>query len=225
MVLKRQTNSNFLLMFLKSNLFLIFSAFCLTSSIFVIWTKNPIFSVLFLIFSFFNVTALSLLFNFEFLPIVFLVVYVGAVAVLFLFVLMMLNIKLAELIQSYYSVIPAGIIFGLVFIYQLLFLLRFEFEIIENLDYESVAFLLDFSTISRLKNEFFSLHNIFSNLKMLAFAFFSNYLFHFLFAGLVLLLAMIAAIVLTLYKQFVSKNQNVYNQILKDFNFSIKLSA
>ena len=87
-------------MFIKYNLFICFCAFCLISSIFVIWTKNPIFSVLFLIFSFFNVSALLLLFNFEFLPITFLVVYVGAVAVLFLFVLMMLNIKLAELIDN-----------------------------------------------------------------------------------------------------------------------------
>jgi NADH-quinone oxidoreductase subunit J len=178
-----------------------------------------------LIFSFFNVTALSFLFNFEFLPIAFLVIYVGAVAVLFLFVLMMLNIKLAELTQSYFSVIPIGIAFGIIFVYQLLFLLRFEFEIIENLDYKSITFLLDFATISKLKNEFFTLQNSFSNIKTLAFAFFSNFLFHFLVAGMVLLLAMIAAIVLTLQKQFVSKNQNVYNQILKDFNYSIKLSS
>jgi len=151
--------------------------------------------------------------------------YVGAVAVLFLFVLMMLNIKLAELTQSYFSVIPIGIAFGIIFVYQLLFLLRFEFEIIENLDYKSITFLLDFATISKLKNEFFTLQNSFSNIKTLAFAFFSNFLFHFLVAGMVLLLAMIAAIVLTLQKQFVSKNQNVYNQILKDFNYSIKLSS
>lgn len=137
----------------------------------------------------------------------------------------MLNIKLAELTQSYFSVIPIGIAFGIIFVYQLLFLLRFEFEIIENLDYKSITFLLDFATISKLKNEFFTLQNSFSNIKTLAFAFFSNFLFHFLVAGMVLLLAMIAAIVLTLQKQFVSKNQNVYNQILKDFNYSIKLSS
>jgi NADH-quinone oxidoreductase subunit J len=134
----------------------------------------------------------------------------------------MLNIKLAELLQSYYNVIPIGIFLGMVFIYQLFFLLRFEFEIIENLDYRSIIFLLDFATVSKLKNEFFGMYNSFANVKMLAFALFSNYLFHFLIAGMVLLLAMIAAIVLTLHKQFISKNQNVYNQILKDFNFAIK---
>jgi NADH:ubiquinone oxidoreductase subunit 6 (subunit J) len=81
--------------------------------------------VLFLIFSFFNVAAVLFLFNFEFLPIAFLVIYVGAVAVLFLFVLMMLNIKLAELLETYYNVVPIGVIFGILFVYQLLFLLRF----------------------------------------------------------------------------------------------------
>ena len=209
------------MMFVKYNLFIIFSAFCLTSSIFVIWTKNPIFSVLFLIFSFFNVSALLFLFNFEFLPIAFLVVYVGAVAVLFLFVLMMLNIKLAELLENYYNIVPVGLIFGFIFIYQLLFLLRFEFELFDNLDKYSVFFLSDFSNISTIKTNFYNLNYAFTNIKLLGFALFSNYLYHFLISGLVLLLAMIAAIVLTLQKNFVNKTQNVYKQILKDYNNAI----
>ena len=208
-------------MFVKYNLFIIFSAFCLTSSIFVIWTKNPIFSVLFLIFSFFNVSALLFLFNFEFLPIAFLVFYVGAVAVLFLFVLMMLNIKLAELLENYYNIVPVGLIFGFIFIYQLLFLLRFEFELFDNLDKYSVFFLSDFSNISTIKTNFYNLNYAFTNIKLLGFALFSNYLYHFLISGLVLLLAMIAAIVLTLQKNFVNKTQNVYKQILKDYNNAI----
>ena len=209
------------MMFVKYNLFIIFSAFCLTSSIFVIWTKNPIFSVLFLIFSFFNVSALLFLFNFEFLPIAFLVVYVGAVAVLFLFVLMMLNIKLAELLENYYNIVPVGLIFSFIFIYQLLFLLRFEFELFDNLDKYSVFFLSDFSNISTIKTNFYNLNYAFTNIKLLGFALFSNYLYHFLISGLVLLLAMIAAIVLTLQKNFVNKTQNVYKQILKDYNNAI----
>ena len=206
-------------MFIKFNLFVIFSAFSLSSSIFVIWTKNPIFSVLFLIFSFFNVSALLFIFNFEFLPITFLVVYVGAVAVLFLFVLMMLNIKLAELIDNYYSFLPLGLIFGRLFIYQLIFLLRFDFEVIENLDKFSIFYLRDFSnTTILLKADFLNLNYAFTNIKMVGFALFSNFLYHFLLSGFVLLLAMLAAIVLTLQKYFVTKNHNVYKQILKDYN-------
>jgi NADH:ubiquinone oxidoreductase subunit 6 (subunit J) len=171
------------------------------------------------------VAAVLFLFNFEFLPIAFLVIYVGAVAVLFLFVLMMLNIKLAELLETYYNVVPVGIVFGILFIYQLLFLLRFEFEIIESLEQSSVSFLLDFSNASMAKTDFFNLNCAFANIKMIAFALFSDFLFHFLLAGLVLLLAMLAAIVLTLQKHFVSKNQNIYKQILKDFNFAINATS
>ena len=116
-------------MIIKYNLFVFFSAFCLVSAVFVIWTKNPVFSVLFLIFTFFNVSAVLFLFNFEFLPIAFLVVYVGAVAVLFLFVLMMLNIKLAELIESYSMILPVGLLFCLIFIIQILSLFQMEFEL------------------------------------------------------------------------------------------------
>lgn len=210
-------------MFVKSSLFIIFSAFSLTSSIFVVWTKNPIFSVLFLIFSFFNVAAILFLFNFEFLPITFLVIYVGAVAVLFLFVLMMLNIKLAELIGTYYNV-PLSFFIGVIVFYQLLVLLRFDFEFFDTLDYLSVTFLLDFTNVTVVQAKFFNLSCAFSNIKMIAFALFSDFLLHFLIAGLVLLLAMLAAIVLSLQKVFLVKNQNVYNQILRDFNFALTAS-
>jgi NADH:ubiquinone oxidoreductase subunit 6 (subunit J) len=179
---------------------------------------------LFLIFSFFNVSAILFLFNFEFLPISFLVIYVGAVAVLFLFVLMMLNIKIAEMLETNYNVVPFGIILGVLFIYQLLFLLRFEFDAIENLNKTSAIFLNDFSNASMLKFEFLNLAYSFSNVKMLGLTLFSDFLFHFLIAGLILLLAMLSAIVLTLQKNFISKTQNVYNQILTDFNFALKYS-
>ena len=211
-------------MFIKYNLFIIFSAFSLASSIFVVWTKNPIFSVLFLIFTFFNVSALLFLFNFEFLPIAFLVIYVGAVAVLFLFVLMMLNIKLAELIENYYNILPISFIFGFIFIYQLLFLLRFEFEIFDNLDRYSIFFLCDFANAATAQANFFNLNYALGNIKLVGFALFTNYLYHFLISGFVLLLAMVAAIVLTLQKHFVNKTQNVYKQILKDHNIAITAS-
>jgi NADH:ubiquinone oxidoreductase subunit 6 (subunit J) len=81
-----------------------------------------------------------------------------------------------------------------------------------------MSFLLDFSNVLMTKTDFFNLNGAFANIKMIAFALFSNFLFHFLVAGLVLLLAMIAAILLTIHKQFISKNQNTYVQILKHYN-------
>lgn len=218
MVLKK--NYNFL-MIIKYNLFVFFSAFCLVSAIFVIWTKNPVFSVLFLIFSFFNVSAVLFLFNFEFLPIAFLVVYVGAVAVLFLFVLMMLNIKLAELIENYYTILPVGLIFCFIFIIQLMSLFQIEFELFSVFDKNSTFFLLDFSNIGTMKTNFFNFNYSFVNLKFLGFVLFSEFLYHFVFAGFVLLFAMVGAILLTLQKRFKTKNQDIYQQILKDYNMTV----
>ena len=98
-------------------LFYFFGCLGIGSSMMVVLSRNPVFSVLFLILSFFNISALLFLLELEFLPIVFLVVYVGAVAVLFLFVLMMLNIKLAELRENttHYLPIACFLFFYLLF--------------------------------------------------------------------------------------------------------------
>ena len=209
-------------MLLKSYILFVFSASCLASAFFVIWTKNPVFSVLFLILSFFNIIALLFLFGFEFLAVTILIVYVGAVAVLFLFVLLMLNIKLAELIDDYNNIIPVGAFICFFFIYQLIFLFSFSIESIGILDQTTIAFILDYSNLNMLeKTDFLQLNSVFSNIKNLAIVFYSEFLVHFLIAGLILLLAMIAAIVLTLNKQFGVKNQNVYSQVLKDYNHAL----
>jgi NADH-quinone oxidoreductase subunit J len=134
----------------------------------------------------------------------------------------MLNLKLTELLDNYYNIVPAGLIFGFIFIYQLLFLLRFEFEFFDYLDINSVFLLCDFSNISTIKANFYNLNYTFTNIKAIGFVIFSNYAYHFLIGGFVLLLAMVAAIVLTLQKNFISKSQNVYKQILSDYNNTLK---
>lgn len=208
-------------MLISSTLFFVFSSLCLLSSILVITAKNPIFSVLFLISSFANVACVLFLFNFEFLPVSFIVIYVGAIAVLFLFVLMMLNIKLAELIESYSMILPVGLLFCLIFIIQILSLFQMEFELFTIFDKNSSLFLLDFSNIGTLKTNFFNLNYSLSNLKFLGFVLFSEFLYHFVFAGFVLLFAMVGAILLTLQKKFKTKNQNIYQQILKDYTMTV----
>lgn len=208
-------------MLISFSLFYLFAAFAILSSLFVITTKNPVFSILFLIFTFTNVSCLLFLFNFEFLPIVFLVVYVGAIAVLFLFVLMMLNIKLAELQDNHSSFVPISLVLGFLFITELLFLFRSEFVFLDIFNSQSLYFLSDLSDISNSKINFSALLGSYPNLKTIAVAMFSDYLFQFLVAGYVLLLAMVAAIVLTIQKTFVSKTQNIYSQILADFENTI----
>ena len=199
-------------------LFSIFSGTCIISAIFVILSKNPIFSILFLILCFCNVSCILFLFNFEFLPISFIVIYVGAIAVLFLFIIMMINLKLAELKENQTNFWPIIIFFCAMFLLELIMLFRLEFPFLKIYDQTSYLFLSDCLNNFDTGFGFINLVFYFSNVKMVAYALFNNYLYCFLLSGFVLLLAMVGAIVLTLQKQFISKTQNVYVQILKDYN-------
>lgn len=202
-------------------LFYLFSSFAILSSLFVIFSKNPVFSILFLIFTFTNVSCLLFLFNFEFLPIAFLIIYVGAIAVLFLFVLMMLNIKLSEIQENYSTLVPITIIFAIIFLVELFLLFRTEILILDNLNNVSLVFLFDALNISAAKINFYEFIGLHNNLKIIGISLFSDYLFMFLIACFILLLAMVAAIILTIQRSFVSKTQNIYTQIMADYNKSI----
>jgi NADH:ubiquinone oxidoreductase subunit 6 (subunit J) len=105
-------------------LFYVFACFALLAGIMVIRAKNPVYSVLFLILVFCNVSGILLLLNLDFFAMVFLVVYVGAIAVLFLFVVMMLNVKLSEINDNILRYLPVGGIFGLLFLGQIVLVLE-----------------------------------------------------------------------------------------------------
>jgi len=220
-VLKKQNKMHSFLMFISFSFFYFFSSFSILSSIFVITTKNPVFSILFLILSFANVSCLLFLFNFEFLPIAFLVIYVGAIAVLFLFVLMMLNIKLAELQENHFNFLPIALLIGGVFIVEFIFLFRSEFVFIDFFNDSSLKFLLDFVDNINSDEIFPNFFGSMSNLKTIATCIFNDYLFPFLIAGYILLLALVGAIILTIQKTFISKTQNVYSQLLTDYNNTV----
>src|ERR1700761_4288987 len=99
--------------------FYIFSAVCVASAFLVITARNPVHSVLFLILAFVNAAGLFMLLGAEFLAMILIVVYVGAVAVLFLFVVMMLDVDFAELKQGFLQYLPIGSIVGLVVLIEL----------------------------------------------------------------------------------------------------------
>ena len=101
-------------------LFSLFSSLALLSGVLVIRSKNPVHSVLFLILAFCSVSGLLLMLGLDFFAMVFLVVYVGAIAVLFLFVVMMLNIKTAEVSENVLRYLPIGGLIGLLFILEVL---------------------------------------------------------------------------------------------------------
>jgi NADH-quinone oxidoreductase subunit J len=121
----------------------------------VVSAKNPIHSVLFLILTFFNLSCLLFILNVEFLPLLFLIVYVGAIAVLFLFVLIMLNIKLSELKEGSKQYFFIALIFGIIFLVETLLVFNINFSALNLLGLPlkkaqdsllSFGFCFDFST-------------------------------------------------------------------------------
>ena len=125
-------------------LFYFFCFFVLFSAFMVIRAKNPVYSVLFLILVFCNSAGLLLLLNLEFFALIFLIVYVGAIAVLFLFVVMMLNIKLTEVHESIFHYLPIGGFVGFIFFLEFYFL--FNQEIVplhlDNFSQQNDSFLV-----------------------------------------------------------------------------------
>ena len=106
-------------MFLYSLTFYLFSSIAVLSALMVISARNPVHSVLFLIFSFVNAAGLFVLLGAEFLAMILIVVYVGAVAVLFLFVVMMLDINFVKLREGFLQYLPFGALLGLVLVIEL----------------------------------------------------------------------------------------------------------
>jgi len=167
----------------------------------VISAKNPVHSILFLILVFLNTAMLLISLGIDFLGIFIIIVYVGAIAILFLFVIMMLNIKLTELNEEIYNYLPIGFFFGL------LFLVLFSF------------FILDTTSLSHLANsnavDWINLFKIKgNNLVQLGVILYTTYLPQLMLAAIILLLAMLGVIVLT-FTQITSKQnryQDVYQQ-------------
>lgn len=197
-------------MTIETVLFSLFSSIALISGLMVIRAKNPIHSVLFLILVFCNVSGLLVLLGVEFFAMVFLVVYVGAIAVLFLFVVMMLNIKIAEMHENVIRYLPVGGVVGLIFLLEI-------FLVVEN-DLIPVFQLTDSTAYSALNFELLAnkLQSI-PNIEAIGQILYTHYFFFFIVASLILLVAMIGAIVLTMHKTTPVKRQEVFKQNAIDF--------
>src|SRR5271165_7207279 len=110
-------------MIINAIFFYVFAGITLTSAVMVISSRNPVHSVLFLILAFVNAAGLFVLMGAEFLAMILIVVYVGAVAVLFLFVVMMLDVDFAELRQGFLNYLPVGGLIAFIFLFELLLVL------------------------------------------------------------------------------------------------------
>ena len=180
-------------------LFSIVSIIIITSSLLVIISKNPVHSVLFLILVFFNTSILFLFSNAEFLAMVVLIVYIGAVAVLFLFVIMMLDINITKLRQTFLNYLPIGLFVGFIILLELFYVVSQS--------------KLNFVQTSSIDNNISD--QILDNTKIIGNILYTDYFLLFQISGIILLVAMIGAIFLTIRKREGIKKQNIYKQILK----------
>jgi NADH-quinone oxidoreductase subunit J len=178
--------------------FYVFAIIMLASAVMVVSARNPVHSVLFLILSFFNAAALFLLAGAEFLAMILVIVYVGAVAVLFLFVVMMLDINFAELRSGFQRFAPVGLAIGVVLAVEL-------FAVLGGWKIAPEAMSLRFAPTADNVN----------NTAQLGRLLYTDYVLLFQTAGLVLLVAMIGAIVLTLRDRKTSRHQNIARQLAR----------
>jgi len=199
---------------MEAILFSFFSALSLICAILVITSKNPIHSVLFLVLVFFNVSALLIMLGVEFLALLFLIVYVGAIAVLFLFIIMMLSIKIPESKTILYRYLPIGIILGTGFLLEMLFIFKSELSFLMVSPFTTVNFNQFCLNSLVLWNDY--IINI-TNLEIFASVLYTEYCYLFLISGIILLVSMIGAITLTLHRRIDVKRQKVYKQVQQNF--------
>jgi NADH-quinone oxidoreductase subunit J len=197
-------------MILPALFFYLFAGVCVASAVMVIVSRNPVHSVLFLILAFVNAAGLFMLMGAEFLAMILVVVYVGAVAVLFLFVIMMLDVDFTELRAGFLEYLPVGLLIGAIFLAELL--LVAGGWVINPAVTKSITAAIPGNV---------------SNTEALGLVLYTRYVHYFQLAGMVLLVAMIGAIVLTLRHKANVKRQdiNVQNARTKELAMDVRKVA
>ncbi|MCC4245544.1 NADH-quinone oxidoreductase subunit J [Stappia indica] len=195
-------------MVLQAIFFYLFAAVAVASAFMVIASRNPVHSVLFLILAFFNAAGLFILLGAEFLAMLLVVVYVGAVMVLFLFVVMMLDVDFVEMRQGFLQYMPVGGLIGMILLVELLFVLG-AWVISPEIAANTAA-------PAPLPSDM-------SNIRALGELVYTRYILFFQTAGLVLLVAMIGAIVLTLRHKEGVRRQNISEQVGRTREASVEV--
>ena len=190
---------------MESFLFWLWSLSAIFAGSKVISSNNPIHSVFWLILAFINAAFLLLLLGLEFLPILFCIVYAGAIGIMFLFVVMLLNIKLVEISENATRYLPIGVIIGFIFLYQIYFVFTSEVT-----NYASNWEVYDFSSLVQV-----------SNIEQMGQLLYTDYFLYFLVSSLVLLVSMIGAIVLCLYHEEGIKRQDIFSQVATEYDKTV----
>ena len=186
--------------------FYLFAGICVASAFMVIASKNPVHSVLYLILAFVNAAALFVMMGAEFLAMILIVVYVGAVAVLFLFVVMMLDVDFAELKQGALQYLPVGLLIGGIFLAELLLVVG--------------AWVIGPGVPQAITAP---IPTTMPNTEALGMVLYTKYIYFFQAAGMVLLVAMVGAIVLTLRHKTRVRRQSIPAQNARTPEMSIEV--
>ena len=188
-------------MIVQALAFYVFAAVVILAGVMVISARNPVHSVLFLILAFFNAAGLFVLMGAEFLAMILVVVYVGAVAVMFMFVVMMLDINFAQLRQGFLRYAPLGALVGLILLAELLVILG-------GWTLAPSARLAEAAVATPAATEV-------TNTRALGQLLYTHYIYLFQAAGVILLIAMIGAIVLTHRRRPGVRRQDIARQIAR----------
>jgi NADH-quinone oxidoreductase subunit J len=195
-------------MILAPIMFYVFALLAIASGVMVVTARNPVHSVLFLILAFFNAAGLFVLLGAEFLAMILVIVYVGAVAVLFLFVVMMLDIDFAQLRTGAAKYLPVGLLVGIILFAELAFV------------FGSWAISPSVSTVAAAP---LPMAAGFTNTRALGDLLYTRYIFAFQVAGMILLVAMIGAIVLTLRHRVGTRRQVIAEQLARQRSETVEV--
>jgi NADH-quinone oxidoreductase subunit J len=195
-------------MIIQAICFYLFSAVAIASGVMVVGARNPVHSVLFLILAFFNAAGLFVLLGAEFLAMILVIVYVGAVAVLFLFVVMMLDINFVELRQGFLQYLPIGALIGLVLLLELVLVFG-AWAVAPEVAAMAAAPMPPPAQVP--------------NTAALGALLYTRYVYAFQAAGLILLVAMVGAIVLTLRSREGVRKQKIGEQLARQRQDSIDI--
>ncbi len=195
-------------MILQGLTFYVFAAIAVAAGVMVVSARNPVHSVLFLILTFFTAAGLFVLIGAEFLAMVLVVVYVGAVAVLFMFVVMMLDINYVEMREGFLQYMPIGVLVGIILLVELLMILGTA-----NVTPELMAGGAEpMPDVAQRQNT-----------AAIGDVIYTKYIYLFQAAGMILLIAMIGAIVLTLRQRPGVRKQSIAKQLARTREEAVEL--
>lgn len=188
----------------SNTLFLLFSSFLVFSALMVVFSKHPVFSLLFLVGCFLFSSVLLFLLECEFLALLFIVIYVGAIAILFLFAIMMLESKAVDLSKNLIKYLPVGFLFIIFLLIPLLNEITSQFN----------GILLEKSFYVNNYQNWYDLIDSITDVEVYGHVLYSYFVLHFLIAGLILLLVLIGVVYLTnTYNSTEILEQSIFKQL------------